>query len=265
MAKKRRRRLRKTPIVILILIIAIIAGSVIYRNTKTKNTADKKTESTQSAQSNVSSGPTAEQKAMMAETEKWYLFLVNSENPLPEDYDYDKDLVEINSKYINGSLKQINKDVLKPMTDMVKAAWKDGVSLYVWSPYRSYDIQKMLFNRQTQRCIAEGTPKDQAEDKAATMVARPGTSEHHTGLCADFNMADSSFEQTKMFKWMKENAADYGFILRYPKDKQEITGVIYESWHWRYVTPEHAKKMNELGLCLEEYIDYLKNGGEIQK
>lgn len=261
MARKRRRRLRKTPIVIFILIIAVILGTIVVKSIKKEdkidNTGSVKTETT-------SSGLSAEQQSMIDETEEWYLLLVNGENTLPEDYDYGKDLAEIEDKYINGSLKQINKNVLKPMVDMINAAWEDGVGLYVWSPYRSLEIQKMLFNRQVQNCIADGVPAEKAEDEAATMVARPGTSEHHTGLAADFNMASSEFAQTKMFDWLKDNAEDYGFILRYPEDKQSITGVIYEPWHWRYVTPKHAKKMNELGMCLEEYIDYLKNGGIVK-
>ncbi|MEE1054018.1 MAG: M15 family metallopeptidase, partial [Acutalibacteraceae bacterium] len=90
---------------------------------------------------------------------------------------------------------------------------------------------------------------------AATVVARPGTSEHNTGLCADFNMASDTFETTPMYEWMCENAENYGFILRYPKEKQDITGVIYESWHWRFVGINTAKEMNNLGLTLEEYIE----------
>lgn len=134
---------------------------------------------------------------------------------------------------------------------MVAAAQADGVDLRVWSPFRSYAIQNDLFQKQVARSGGD-------EDLAATVVARPGTSEHNTGLCADFNMADDAFEQTEMYKWMCENAEDYGFILRYPKDKTDITGVIYESWHWRFVGINNAKEINALGVTLEEYVE-MKN------
>lgn len=185
------------------------------------------------------------------------LLLVNGENPLPEDYDYEGNLTTIPDKYINGSLKQIDKDVWPYMQAMIEAAWADGVKLYVWSPYRSYSTQNMLFKKQVDRQIAKGVPADKAEDEAATVVARPGTSEHHTGLAADFNMADDKFETTEMYTWMQQHAADYGFIMRYSGEKQSITGVIHESWHYRFVGINAAKEMNRLNMCLEEYVEYL--------
>jgi len=186
------------------------------------------------------------------------LLLVNGENPLPENYDSDvrKDLVEIDQKYRNNNyVTQIHKDVYPYITAMVAAAQAEGVDLMVWSPFRSYAIQKDLFQKQVDRVGGD-------EDKAATVVARPGTSEHNTGLCADFNMASDAFENTKMYTWMKKNAENYGFVMRYSKEKQPITGVIHESWHWRFVGINHAKKMNELGYCLEEYVDYLNGGAK---
>ena len=80
------------------------------------------------------------------------------------------------------------------------------------------------------------------------------------GLAVDINSVEVSFEDTKAFRWLQENAADYGFILRYPKDKQSITKIIYEPWHYRYVGVKHATAMNELDMCMEEYIEYLKSG-----
>lgn len=183
------------------------------------------------------------------------LLLVNGKNPLPDDYDKNirKDLVTIDKKYRNNdNVTDIHKDVYPYITAMVKAAQADGVDLRVWSPFRSYATQNILFQNQVKRVGGD-------EDLAASVVARPGTSEHNTGMCADFNMASDAFEKTKMYKWMVENAEDYGFVLRYPKDKTEITGVIYESWHWRFVGINRAKEMNKLGFCLEEYVEYLSN------
>ena len=90
---------------------------------------------------------------------------------------------------------------------------------------------------------------------AATVVARPGTSEHHTGLAIDFNGVKDDFYKTKEYSWLMSNAANYGFILRYPQNKTDVTNVIYEPWHFRYVGKVHAQKVVQSGLCLEEYID----------
>lgn len=185
------------------------------------------------------------------------LLLVNGENPLPDSYDSEvrQSLVEIDPQYRNNNnVTQIRKEVYPYITAMVANAQKAGVDLRVWSPFRSYAIQKDLFQKQVARVGGD-------EAKAATVVARPGTSEHNTGLCADFNMASDLFETTEMYKWMKENAEDYGFIMRYSKEKQEKTGVIHESWHWRFVGIKAAKEMNSLGMCLEEYVEYLEKQG----
>ena len=88
----------------------------------------------------------------------------------------------------------------------------------------------------------------------AQYIAVPGTSEHSLGLAVDLNSLEESFEQTAQFKWLIEHCAEYGFILRYPKDKEDITGISYEPWHYRYVGEDHAAKIMEQGLCLEEYV-----------
>ncbi len=183
------------------------------------------------------------------------LLLVNNKNPLPENYDYEGNLVKLESKYLCGSLNRINAQIYPYLTAMVEAAWKDGVNLKVLSPYRSYATQKRLFNNKVERVKNSGTPADRAEEVAATVVARPGTSEHHTGLAVDFNSVEDTFEQTAEYRWLSQNAEDYGFILRYTAEKQNITGVIHESWHWRFVGINEAHKINDCGLCLEEYLE----------
>lgn len=191
------------------------------------------------------------------------LLLVNAQNPLPENYDYEGNLTEMPTKYINGMLNQIDKDVwpyMQAMIDAQRAAETNPKNwLYVRSPYRSYSTQKMLFTQETNKWLKTGLSSEEAETKAATVVTRPGTSEHNTGFSADFNIAEDSFESTPMFTWMQEHAADYGFVLRFPKDKQEITGITYESWHYRFVGINNAKEMNRLNMCLEEYVEYMNN------
>ena len=103
-----------------------------------------------------------------------------------------------------------------------------------------------------------GYSRVEATQMAATRILPPGTSEHNAGLAMDICVASTSanFEQTDEFAWLMENAADYGFILRYPEDKQDITKITYEPWHWRYVGVENAKAMKASGECLEEYLGY---------
>lgn len=210
--------------------------------------------SSESASSTESTGPEYVQRGEYTlDADYTNLMLVNADNPLPDNYDTEvrEYLVEIDPQYRNNNnVTQIHKDIYPYITAMVAAAQADGVDLRVWSPFRSYNIQKQLFEAQVARVGGD-------EAKAATVVARPGTSEHNTGLCADFNMASDTFETTEMYKWMKENAADYGFIMRYSAEKQPITGVIHESWHWRFVGIKAAAEINSLGMCLEEYVDYL--------
>ena len=183
------------------------------------------------------------------------LLLVNGSNPLPDNYDYTAELTTIPEEYHNLQLDQINKNIWPYLKAMIDDARSEGVKLYVCSPYRSYNTQKILFDRQVQKQIAAGVPESQAEDKAATIVARPGTSEHHTGLAADMNFTDDAFENTPMFAWLREHCQDYGFIMRYPKDKIDVTGVIYESWHYRFVGINVAKDIKSKGVTLEEYLD----------
>lgn len=270
----RRRRIFLTGCIagLLVIVVAVLAGIKMLTNDRDKSSSSDETtsETTEASlrKATDSNESEAEKKLIPSESQtdektpegldpKYSkLLLVNGEHPLPDNYDYEGNLTTIPDKYINGSLKQIDKDVWPYMQAMIEAAWKDGVKLYVWSPYRSYDTQNMLFQKQVNR-VKEANPgltQAQAEEKASTVVARPGTSEHHTGLAADFNMADDKFENTEMYRWMKEHAEEYGFIMRYAGDKQDVTGVIHESWHWRFVGINVAKEINRSGLCLEEYL-----------
>lgn len=186
------------------------------------------------------------------------LLLVNGNNPLPEDYDYEGNLTIIDQKYLCGYRNQMDKDAYIFAKAMLDAAWKDNVELYILSPYRSFSTQSALFENEVKTHLNGSTTWEQAEIKASTEVARPGTSEHHTGLAVDFNSVETHFEDTEAFLWLKEHGEEYGFIMRYAEDKQDLTGVIYEPWHWRFVGIKHAKEINRLGMCLEEYIEYLK-------
>ena len=124
--------------------------------------------------------------------------------------------------------------------------------MYLSSTYRDYDTQKYLYERKVAQYGGNTAV-------AASIVAPPGTSEHQTGLCADitdryYEMKDRSLENTALFKWMNAHCAEYGFILRYPDGKQDVTGIIYEPWHFRYVGKEAAAFIMENDLTLEEFL-----------
>lgn len=139
-------------------------------------------------------------------------------------------------------------------------------SLILVSGYRTYTYQQTLFKRKIDNLIKEGLNLGEATKKAPKIVARPGASEHQTGLAIDVTSSDlakeedpliEAFGETEHGKWLSLFACNYGFILRYPKDKMEITCVSYEPWHYRYVGTGHAKNITTRGMCLEEYIAYL--------
>lgn len=180
-----------------------------------------------------------------------YLILVNADNPLPED------LVP-NLKTIQGNFK-LEEQAADAYLVMKAAAKEDGITLLVASAHRPQATQERLYKNKVQEFINKGYAAADAAVVAATVVARPGTSEHNTGLAVDivtpeFQRLIEAFAETPAAKWLAANAHNYGFVLRYPKDKQEITGIIFEPWHFRYVGIEHAVRMQEANLCLEEYF-----------
>lgn len=180
-----------------------------------------------------------------------FLLLVNKEHPLPEDFDIQ--LATVQGEY------RVDARILEPAQRMIADAKADGIDLLVCSAYRPVDSQTRLFNNKVSEYVSAGKTQEEAAVLTAAIIAVPGTSEHHTGLAMDivtpsYQNLDEGFAQTAAFAWLDENAASYGFILRYPADKQEETGIIYESWHYRYVGPEIAKEIKEKGICLEEYL-----------
>lgn len=264
-------------LLIIILSVALIAVSIKYVGISKKingsqsdvtlpNTTQSGGEQLVSSGMDVpdtSSADTSSADAMKAELDQWYMKLVNPDISVSTDFINSVDLAEINEKYTSGSQssKYLDSRIVETFNTMCKDAAKDGVTLMAVSSYRTYAYQQSLYNKRVQRCINEGLSEEAAKKKAATIVALPGTSEHHLGLAVDINSVEESFENTDAFRWLQKNAENYGFILRYPKDKQNITKIIYEPWHYRYVGVEHAKAINSLGMCLEEYVEYLSNGG----
>lgn len=188
-----------------------------------------------------SPSPTADIPAL--DISGWEYLLVNADHPIG---DYAPELAE--AEY--G--QKFDARAVDSLKSFIAAARAQGLSAYLSSAYRSYDEQKYLFDRKVSQLNGD-------EAKAASIVARPGTSEHQTGLGCDitdkyYETKDSSLENTALYQWMSANCAQYGFIVRYPKDKEDVTGVIYEPWHFRYVGCEAAAYIMKNGLCLEEFL-----------
>ena len=179
------------------------------------------------------------------------LTLVNFENTIPEDWK--GNLVQLN----NG--QSVDRRIYDDLIAMLQAAKSEGVNPLICSSYRTNEKQEQLYQNKVSEYLSQGYSKVEASDKAAFWVARPGTSEHQLGLAVDIvstknQRLDRSQENTVEQQWLIQNSWKYGFVLRYPTNKNSITGVGYEPWHYRYVGKEHAKKINELGVCLEEYV-----------
>ena len=179
---------------------------------------------------------------------KGILVLVNKYYKLDSSYVPDN-LVTIDSRY--GNNRKMQRDAYEAFKIMFEAATKEGLNFYAASPYRSYSYQQILYSNYV---------KSDGRNTADTYSARPGYSEHQTGLAVDLmtrNIKElSQFGSTKEYKWLMENAHKYGFILRYPKDKEDITGYIYEPWHYRYLGIDTATKVYESGLTYDEYYAY---------
>lgn len=182
------------------------------------------------------------------DTSKGNLILVNKYNYLDKDYE-PENLYNVKNWYGFGE-NTIIEEVYDAFIDMHKAAKKEDLSILITSGFRTYKLQEELY---------EEYQDYYGEEETDRIAARPGFSEHQTGLCIDvmnYTSTMEDFESTDEFKWMQKNAYKYGFILRYPKGKEYITGYDYESWHYRYVGKEVAEEINKLGITFDEYYAY---------
>ncbi len=184
---------------------------------------------------------------LQTDLEKDNLLIVNKFYYLEEDFIPDN-LVSIDSKYGRGEIKE---EAYQAFLELYEEASKEDLHPYISSPYRSYNRQNQLYTNYSNK---DGI------NKADTYSARPGYSEHQTGLAMDLGTSNNTnindFENSKEFEWMQKNAHKYGFILRYPKGKEYITGYMYEPWHYRYVGVEAATYIYEHNITYEEYYEY---------
>ncbi len=180
----------------------------------------------------------------------WAAVLVNPAHPLPDSFE---------TAVTDFEGGQVDTRIYDICAEMFADAAEDGVKFKLVDAYRSFERQNELYQKKVDSYLAKGYNREDAETQAATITARPNTSEHQTGLALDivtpsYTKRDKGFANTDAFKWLNANAQDYGFTLRYKKGKQDLTGVIYEPWHWRFVGMEAAREMKQSGECLEEYF-----------
>ena len=191
-------------------------------------------------------------ETLAGDEDGWQLILVNEDHPLDSSYEPEK-LTEISPGY------EVDNRIVSDLRQMLDDGAAEGLSMYVTSAYRAYDRQVNIFNESMQERLSQGMTPLEAYQDTSIQVAMPGTSEHATGLAVDiisthYDELDERQGDTEEQKWLMEHCQDYGFILRYPSDKSDITGIIYEPWHYRYVGKEAAQEIMEQGITLEEYL-----------
>ena len=180
--------------------------------------------------------------------DNWELTLVNLQYRLPEDY---KPTLQA---AVEGSSVQLDARVAPFYAEMYTAAKADGCTLTPYSGYRTFARQQENFDRKVAYYVSQGLSEAEATAQTQTRILPAGASEHNMGFAMDIVSASADFISTKEFSWLSAHAHEYGFILRYPENKTEITGVMYEPWHWRFVGKEAAAEMQKSGQCLEEYL-----------
>lgn len=277
-----RRKKRRSRLPLLLVCVALVGATVAAlwlftaKEPPDENPGSSEPESSIDADAQVDSAPSVEDSPSSSEpggsedhpiasseepskpvpTDRdWQLVLVNPTHKLSGDYEVE--LAAVVGDY------QLDARIVSDMQAMLAAAKADGYTLQICSAYRSTERSRILYTNKVNQLVNSGLTPDDAAVEAAKWVAPPGTSEHNTGLAADIVSADyftkyaeleHDFEKFDEFTWLYENCAKYGFILRFPKDKQEITGITYEPWHYRYVGKENAQKIMEQKICLEEYL-----------
>ncbi|MGN0334987.1 MAG: M15 family metallopeptidase [Lachnospiraceae bacterium] len=253
-SKKRRRRKQQRKIVfycILAFLTGVVFGMLVSAKEEgiESETFSGDMEAAAEKNSEIQTGPgeASEEKA-----EDWNLVLVNGTHFMEEGYQ--PELTEIENNYY------FDARAAEYLKQMLADGRKEGLDFRISSAYRSMEKQQSLYENKVRRLRGEGMSPEEACEKAGTVVACPGTSEHQLGLAADivaagYQILDDQQADTEEAKWLKENCWKYGFILRYPTDKTEETGIIFEPWHYRYVGKKAAKEIMSQGICLEEYLD----------
>ncbi|WP_295209437.1 D-alanyl-D-alanine carboxypeptidase family protein [Ruminococcus sp.] len=183
-----------------------------------------------------------------------YLMLVDKFNPVDSKLANTLELTEVQGKLVEAQAG-------RQLRMLLKEAAEAGINLRIISAYRSFEYQQMLWEREVSHEMWGGLDYENAVAKVARTLALPGSSEHNTGLAVDIGRAEDTdvsddFYRTAESRWLCANAAKYGFILRYPRMKEHITGIDFEPWHYRYVGTEAAELITKSGVCLEEFLHF---------
>jgi len=232
-----------TAISITLITVLISAGVTAASNKKAKAAKKKKEQVTTEAVATETDAPVA----TVTDANAWMLMLVNSSNPIPDGYTV-PEFTELRND------QRVDSRIYPELQAMFDDARAQGHSPYITSSYRTNAQQQEEMNKKINELLAEGKTEEQARAEAATLVAQPGTSEHETGLAIDVGSDVGEEAQNALWTWLSENAHKYGFIIRYPENKIDITGISNEPWHLRYVGVDAATAMHESGQCLEEYL-----------
>ncbi len=246
------------------LVVCFLLNVVINRirisgiDKKYKTQITELTEKNEKLSSQVKSGTAknktdteASAKELSSEEDTWSLVLINEDHPLDTEYRPELEAVR------EGSF--VDARIVEDAKKMLEDAEKEGLNMYIVSAHRDYESQREVFNTTMTQWISQGSTPLEAYEETKKSVAVPGTSEHASGLAMDitsgqYGELDEKQAETEEAKWLKENCWKYGFILRYPLDKSDITGIVFEPWHYRYVGKDAAKEIMEKDITLEEYL-----------
>lgn len=242
--------------IVLIILFILLSIYNFYKNKKDRENIEIEVSSEPIEENNVDGEQELEkQKPIDSNITDWNLILVNKDNIVPENYEVET--VKIEEKW------EVDVRIKEQLEKMLEDARKEGLNPIICSAYRTSNYQKNLFNNKVNEYKRKGYSQANAEEQASYWVTVPGTSEHEIGLAVDivskkYQVLDKNQENTEIQKWLMEHCYEYGFILRYPTDKKDITKINYEPWHYRYVGVKDAMFIKEKGFCLEEYIEFLK-------
>lgn len=254
--RRRRKRRRMLFWIIAACLAVFLVGMMIWRGQKNASPSSAaETDppvSSEPSPTGPSTGAPAPSPAWRPiTTDGWKLTLVNFQNPVPEDH-------AIQTVTLTNGLR-VDERCYDDLQAMMDACREEGLNPVICSAYRTHEEQEELFRNKVDRLMEQGYSETDATREAGKVVAVPGTSEHELGLAVDIadmnhQLLDESQEDTEVQKWLLEHCWEYGFILRYPTGKSDITGIIYEPWHYRYVGREDAEQIRALDVCLEEYL-----------
>lgn len=256
--KKRRQRVLQTKMMLICMftfLLGVLCGKVVFAKAEPDEISVSKVIPIQGNELaeeriNINQGRVSQEDDL---EQDWKLVLVNSTHFMEEGYV--PELAEIENNYYFDARAVAN------LQAMLKAGRAEGLDFWICSAYRTMEKQTSLYENKVSRLMREeGLGYEKAYEQAGNTVAFPGTSEHQLGLAVDivardYQHLDDKQADTDEAKWLKAHCYEYGFILRYPEDKTEETGIIFEPWHYRYVGKEAAKEIMEQGICLEEYLE----------